>query len=367
MRRTKFYKKWIISILEEMIKILLLIVYLLGCCSSANAEAKSREDLIRFSTPQKAELDNCFDAECISVSYRKVCRCKLNDSESELRYYKGDKLVTQWKQDLLPYGLLPFEVMSCDMDSDEKKELVIASLEGVSNGMAVNYWSLYIIDDKIDSQSFLEFGVEDYGNGSISWDDKARRCLVLHSSWEELDDLKRGPGLYLVGRWFKYNSGALNPVEDRRILARRYLFSFAKERGKGAPLKWLSHTKTEKYTFDPIIQRLAQSKQIKGTICNVTRKSLDEGLNITLETKSGERLAFVYPGDYNDARIVERIVSLESGTYRAYPQGYFAADPVKWLTGKYVIVSPRLDETIKQERAILIIEPSIEGIGNRCK
>lgn len=154
-----------------------------------------------------------------------------------------------------------FHVYYGDLDNNKSAELIIVDFNGQGNGLGVRYFTISIFPDFqtkgfTQSLSFTdyEFGV----NGTFIYDADKKETLILLTEFIDSDkiDAKRGSGLYLIGKYFRYQNGLLKPAYDKPILARRYLNSFEKERWKTidnprAPYLWFNSPATHKLTADP--------------------------------------------------------------------------------------------------------------------
>jgi hypothetical protein len=135
-----------------------------------------------------------------------------------------------------------------NLGGDSADELVVATLNAVSNGMAVSYWTVCVLDASKLSQPPACVEVEDYGRmGFLTWSTGDTRCRLLQTDWRWGSEAGRGDGLYLVGQWLAYEGGRLYPDLSRPVLARRYLYSFQRERGwsPNGPLLWFAHNSTK--------------------------------------------------------------------------------------------------------------------------
>lgn len=101
--------------------------------------------------------------------------------------------------------------------------------------------------------------IEEFGdNENFVYDRKTKRTNILITYWENYETIepKRLWGLYLVGKWFRYRSGKLEPMVAKHTLARRFLNSFAAERDNGwfenrTPFTWLRDRRTFKLAREP--------------------------------------------------------------------------------------------------------------------
>src|SRR4029079_16987389 len=118
-----------------------------------------------------------------------------------------------------------FEVLTGDLDNDRKPELIVANHDGTSNGLGVDYWTIFIFPDS-EFRHFtapLTFSVEEYSSFG-TFVTTGGRVNILTKNWVSNKDPKRrrGWGTYLVGQWWRYKSGELQPALEHPIVARRY-------------------------------------------------------------------------------------------------------------------------------------------------
>jgi len=97
---------------------------------------------------------------------------------------------------------------------------VVANHDGTSNGIAVDYWTIFIFPDP-EFHNFttpLTFSVEEYGSFG-TFVTSGGRVSILTTTWVNNEDPKhkRGWGMYLVGQWWRYQSGELRPLLERPI------------------------------------------------------------------------------------------------------------------------------------------------------
>lgn len=141
-------------------------------------------------------------------------------------------MAREWQKEVFAFTE-GFQVLYGDLDADGKNEIIIANNDATSNGMAVLHWTIWILPELTVQGAVepVEFSVEDYGPEGTFVRQQDGTYRILVSKWKELNDAKRGSGLYLTGSWYRYAKGALLP-EGGPMLARRYLFSFERERNK---------------------------------------------------------------------------------------------------------------------------------------
>ena len=149
-----------------------------------------------------------------------------------------------------------------DLDKDGSQEIIIASLESISNGMGISTFNIHIFKnpEKHKFAKPLTFSVQEFGEkGSLIFDKKKNETQVLVTYWVDNNslDLKRGHGTYLIGKWFRYKNGLLKPVLEKPTLARRFLYSFGRKKsdlisnGLHPPYKFLRSKNTHRFFKEP--------------------------------------------------------------------------------------------------------------------
>jgi hypothetical protein len=137
------------------------------------------------------------------------------------------------------------EVIDADLDGDGQREVVIAALDGVSNGMGVPYWTVYVLTPSAGSWHVDSIEVHEYSTpGSWVISPHSDRCTLLVTRWANGEEPGRGGGLYLYASWWDVRSGRLSRREAHPMVRRRYLLSFQNERWRDSPLhplSWLQH------------------------------------------------------------------------------------------------------------------------------
>lgn len=204
---------------------------------------------------------------CVNfTSNKRVCKgYKTGDGSMHFIVQKNEKTIRTWTHPPgVGNGTGNFHVFYGDLDRDSFKELIVVSNVNTTSGMMVSSANAYILSGPIE-EDFGEpvvFGLQEFGeNDHFFFDHRRRETLILITEWNGYSTLdpKRGGGSYLVGRWFRYKNGQLSPALDKPILARRYLFSFERERWdtfgrnewKHRPYLWLKHPTTHKFYREP--------------------------------------------------------------------------------------------------------------------
>ena len=310
-------------------RLALLIVVL---ASTAHAQTSR---LRRAEAPVAATVMGYERGHCISLP-KNIRICKLlSDDKDTFLVERNGKGVGTWPGNASLGETSDFEVLTGDLDNDRKPELIVANHDGTSNGLGVDYWTIFTFPDP-EFHHFaapLTFSVEEYGSFG-TFVTSGGRVNILTTSWVGNEDPKgrRGWGTYLVGQWWRYQSGELRPLSERPIIARRYLFSFERERGNTVkldrvPFQWLSHPSTERVNTEFITK---QSKTTKsGVIQSVMREK--ESIRVVFKPDREPPVTFLYPGTYQDNQL-DYFGKTASG--RLYPKNYLLSQPETWLKNK---------------------------------
>lgn len=310
------------------------ILVLLILLQSSTAYAQTSK-LIKSGAPVAAVVEGYDKGHCIALPKKiRICKLLSDDKDTFLVERDGTKLGT-WPGNASLAETSDFEVLTGDLDNDRKPELIVANHDGTSNGIAVDYWSIFIFPDPEFAHFTppLTFSVEEYGSFG-TFVTSGGRVNILTTSWVSNVDPKhrRGWGTYLVGQWWRYQSGALRPLLERPIIARRYLFSFEKERGNTdkldrIPFQWLSHPTSEPVRTEFITKQTRSSKS--GVIQAVTRDK--ETLTIVFQPDGEQSITYIYPGTEAGNQF-EYFGDAASG--RLYPNNYLPSHPKTWLKNK---------------------------------
>lgn len=308
--------------------------FLLIVLIAATAHAQPSK-LTKSAQPVPASVEGYDKGHCIALPKNvRICKLLADDKDTFL-VQKDGKSVGTWPGTASLGETSDFEVLTGDLDNDRKPELIVANHDGTSNGIGVDYWTIFIFPDP-EFHNFtapLTFSVEEYGSFG-TFVTSGGRVNILTTTWVYNEDPKhrRGEGMYLVGQWWRYDAGELRPLLERPIITRRFLFSFARERGETVnfervPFQWLSHPSTESVNTGFITKRSKTSKS--GVIESVTREK--ESIRIVFKPDSEQSVTFVYPGDYEDNQL-EYLGNAATG--RVYPKNYLPSKPETWLKNK---------------------------------
>ena len=296
--------------------------------------------------PILTKLDGYERAHCISV-HEGIRICKgLSDSLDTFVLEKDGTRVLTWPGIASLGETADFLVLEGDLDNDRHRELIVANHDSVSNGMGVSTWTISVISMNAgkDFAPPLTFSVEEYGS-SGTFVSVGGRTNILATRWQWSKDpkRKRGTGLYLLGQWWHYTEGQLVPAQNQRILARRFLQSFADERDNtqespAIPYSWLSSKRAETLAVDPLLREKRESV-MEGVITNVSAQKNTDRWVITIEFKPdhASTVSFTYPQEFSDKdNGITHIGSLKEN--RIYPLRYIPTSPDRWLKGRRATV-----------------------------
>ncbi|CAN5471391.1 hypothetical protein BH11PSE11_BH11PSE11_04830 [soil metagenome] len=197
---------------------------------------------------EPARLNACVnEAYCSAVGKdTRLCACQ-NPGQPEsanttlMLEYKGE-IRKKWTTDIFPmsYGPASFRVDEFGLDQDGKKLFLFAVMSAQSNGMGVQYWTIWPLRE---AEIFAPVEMQDYGVMGFATRTKGgQQCRLLVSRWE--NGGKDGTGRYIVGRWHNLVDGKLMPAADRLAISSRYLYRLEKQMfasmSANRPLRWFA-------------------------------------------------------------------------------------------------------------------------------
>jgi hypothetical protein len=201
--------------------------------------------------PRPLAKHGCSAAACVELREgSRVCSCKdAGTDEQRLAVERGGVEVASWPVEPMLGESTAFRVMRADLDADGHDDWLVAVLDTVSNGMAVQSWTTCVLDGRDPSRRRACVATDDVPFFSLPTRAPhgakgARVCRLLAARWRWGREPRRGDGLYLVGRWLAYRDGALVADRRRPVVARRYLYRFAAQRAdvienaRTAPVAW---------------------------------------------------------------------------------------------------------------------------------
>ena len=306
-------------------------------CQQALAKAKP---------PEPATLNGYARSHCVSLPDEiRICKC-ISEAEDVFVAEKGGAIRGKWHASAFLGETSDFEVLTGDLDGDGDKELVVANHDATSNGLGVNYWTVSILPDLSlqDSERPLMFSVEEYGSfGTFVQARRGVNILATRWLWTKALGGRRGTGLYLTGRLWRYQEGRLLPVAKRPLMARRFLNSFADERGRtleksDVPYRWFNNPQAEARRTDPLVA-FKVKESLEGIVNDVTLSQKKDEITISIvfaraSSQSPSQLSYAYPVEPDEhVKNAFRHVG-ETSTNVIYPANYLPAQPVKWLKGR---------------------------------
>lgn len=110
-----------------------------------------------------------------------------------------------------------------DLDGDGSREDVLSALQGVSNGLGVEWWSHVVLQN---GKPVAHFSSADFGAHDLVQQARGCALMLVTTSWRR--DQLRGDGLYFVAQLHRLERGALRGVE--REVVRRYTVRFEAQR-----------------------------------------------------------------------------------------------------------------------------------------
>jgi hypothetical protein len=321
--------------------------------------------LKRASAPQSETLKGYNRGHCVSVTRQlRVCK-QVSDERDVFVILKDGAQVGVWPATSSMGETSDFEVLRSDFNHDGRSELILANHDGTSNGLGIDFWTITIFPDTNFSTVAdpLTFSIEEYGTYGTFVADNHARLNILATRWIWTRDPKgkRDVGLYLVGHWWRYESGQLVPQLNRATLARRYLLSFAYERGETSgtdrvPYRWLKNPRAERLKAEQITGASFRDEPgIIEDVTDVTKPGSERAVRLKIQADDGETVYYRYPrpeGPGLSTPSVEYLGDAASG--RIYPRYYFPAQIAAWLKGKRATL--RSYGSIERTQEILWLE-----------
>ena len=208
------------------VKFLIVLTFLLASIFFLviNAEAKRLKQITeRYEAKIEGYgIDDYKFGKTNCVDFTKEKRvCKGYKSDDGVMYFiiqKNQETIITWQH---PIGTgsytEDFHVYYGDLDKNNLPELVVVSNVNTSNGLGVTQANIYISSEPLgkDLRKPLVFPIEEFGErGNFIFDSKRNETQILVTYWSSFDNLdkKRGYGTYLVGKWFRYRNGLLEPI-----------------------------------------------------------------------------------------------------------------------------------------------------------
>ena len=297
----------------------------------------TQSQLQTFPRPAAAkDLPGLDKMACVSLeSLAKVCQGLTDEVSSGAKFVvtQNGETVSQWQSDVFLGETTDYQVFRGDLDADGRDELIVANRTAVSNGLGVNYWTIAVLPFPADTKKLqpIQFQTEDFSVGAMFVPRrKSGGFDILMTDWQTLPikTSRKQTALYLVGRWMFYQNGELAPL-DRPILARRYLFSFERERlkninNRNTAYSGLNSPSTEKRRIEPLAELSAESETdaiIENVIFDENSKNPAAPYKVSLKTSTGESLILKYSTNAGESENTFDFIA-NLARKRLYPKNY---------------------------------------------
>ncbi len=293
--------------------------------------AKPVPTVVHLPVPAQARVEGCVRSSCTELGELRACKC-LTDEGTFVAVSLHGRKVGAVSVNAYLGQTDDFEVSRGDLDGDGHAEVVVASRDSTSDGVAISRWTIAILDGRLladghADKSPVSFGVDDYGEGVVR-----RDGLLLLPEWQS----ERGGGLSLLGRPFRYERGALLPDARSPVMRRRLVQSFEEERngdlgagsrGLGRPGKWLSDGRCQGAGTDARGAVVERARIVGAGITND---------RLMLVTRAGLKVRVLSASSGQGIRLGD------IATGRLYPPGYRPADPDA-LSGRHATLAKSAD------------------------
>jgi hypothetical protein len=288
----------------------------------------------------------------------------LSEDKDTFMVERNGKPVGTWPGSSYLGETADFEVLRGDLDGDRRAELIVANHDSTGAGLALNNWTIYIFSDGefLGFNSPLSFSVQEYGAFG-TFVTAGSGVNILTTGWMSRKGKgKRGNGLYLVGQWWQYKSGALHPVPNRRMVARRYLTSFERERlqtvdSAQVPHRWLTYPNAELLNVDPRLETRKQTSKrcvIEGV--TVRKSNAERFVKLDFKPDGEEPITCIYAHDDVDESELELTYLGDASTGLIYPFRYMTSQPEDWLRGRRATLKTYRDDAGEAQYHVLWLE-----------
>lgn len=334
-------------------RILSVVFILMVFCFAVSAKTNGVKVL---SKPVETKIDGLLRAHCVNLQNGfRICKGIMtrDQGEDDARFVleKDGKFLGSWSAEInMQASESNFEVVQGDLDGNGIDEIIVADFVAESLGMGVRLHTLHIFSDpsKTVFSKPVPIDVKEFGSlGTFIPNPSTNEILILVCSWESSDKVEKvkGEKTYLIGRFVRYKKGRIFPAFEKQIYARRYLYSFEKERddsagGNKQPYSWFVK-KGKLLNFDPATKVETISSQ-RGVIEKVEYHGGAEMGNdaylsehtlraITVKFPSGESVRYVYTANNSEQ---DGTVVAEFENY-GYKQGNKRVGSVVYPTAVY--------------------------------
>jgi len=310
-------------------------------------------DVERLEPPRVTQVPGCASSACVTLEggRQMVCSCQATQGSPGFVLVEAGRPVMAWPAPVQGQrGNNPaevrgtardFDVVKADLDGDGRREHLVA-FRREANDVGMSWWNLAVLSGSQPHVQPLLFTAANYGEGSLIDSRSSRGCDLLTTTWELA--WEPGPlnqGWTLLGRPMGYQQGALTPLPQRPIFARRLYYSF--EPGAmplpgglvvGTPANDLGHRNAHQRVVEPAAQYWRQGDN--AVTITAAQPSLDPELGV-VSTLNLDNNGYQWQLEWKAWNQGYDALG-DQATGRLYPPGYRPADP-GWLTNRSATVT----------------------------
>jgi hypothetical protein len=322
----------------------------------------------RAPPPRPTPVQGCASSACVPLEGGRwqVCSCEAIQGSSGFVWMEAGRPLQAWPAPVhgragddpsQVFGTArDFDVVQADLDGDGRREHLVA-FRREQNDLGMSWWNLAVLSGARPGAPPLLLTAANYGEGSLIRSREGRGCDLLSTTWELAWEPGRlQSGWTLLGRPMRYRDGALEPLRQQPILARRRYHSF--QPGSvtlpggltvGTPARDLSHPKAHERVIEPLAQRwrlyeepmmvmgatpqrhgelgtvLGLDVALSGVAHRLEWQGWDEGYHGIGERVSGR----LFPPGYLPA--AQGWPATHAGSMSSYSDAYGNLQPLLWL------------------------------------
>ncbi len=276
--------------------------------------------------PRETKMPGCVRAWCITApDGRRACSC-TRDTTIVVRVEAEGRVVSEWPADYSLAGTPEsLAAVLVDLDGDVLRELVVAELQAVGNGLGIRHYRLSILDPNLPPGMPVRVNVQDYDPAGSFVRRAGGPCRLIATRWTELLHERRGRGMYFTGQWMRYRDGRLWHEPDRPVVVRRLLNGFRPWDVPGGPLAHFRDRRAQAWDRTPLLLPPFAGRRGNATI--------HYGDADTLRGELAPNVTFTYsaigtPQPMDEGWLTAWLV--DGATGRLYPPGYQAGE-AGWL------------------------------------
>src|ERR1041384_1788149 len=122
------------------------VLFVLFIVLSSSSYAQTSK-LTKSPGPVPATVPGYDKGHCIALPENiRICKL-LSDDKDTFLFEKDGQRIGTWPGNAFLAQTSDFEVLTGDLDNDRKPELIVTNHDGTSNGIAVDYWTIFIFPD----------------------------------------------------------------------------------------------------------------------------------------------------------------------------------------------------------------------------